>query len=481
MINILLYDTGDSRNENNEPLGIEVIGARILKEFNTRVNLKLLWYNQDGIPENFGKNFDLIGISLNIRRIEIFQDIYNKIKANGQKPLIFVGNVVSTYGYKWLLEKYKDVICMLGEGEEIYVQIINAIFDNNLEMCKINNLAYWNGEKIYLTERKAADLSCYVKPIRVFNDFIVHNKGIARIEGSRGCTWGRCNFCCVNYKYDFTTWRGINTETILEQIEELASIGIKSIYFTDEDFVGNDFLHLKNLIIGIEKQKSTNIMFKDVNFFISIKPIDILDEKIFGLLQRFSCVGLREVFVGLESGCKNQLLRYNKCTTKERSVKALEKLQELNVDIDLGFIMFDPEMTIEELEENINFIEEFQIYNWGANFIKRLRIQSYTEYEKKLSAANQLEFDLNNLEYIYNFKDSKIQKIYDLYTDIKLDQYAYQLQNAFRGEVETEKERFEQKEKIITLRKMQFLCLKKIYQSVINDEKLCLDDVLLNL
>lgn len=51
MIKILLYDTGDSRNENNEPLGIEVIGAKILNEFNSKVNVKLLWYNQDGVPK----------------------------------------------------------------------------------------------------------------------------------------------------------------------------------------------------------------------------------------------------------------------------------------------------------------------------------------------------------------------------------------------------------------------------------------------
>ena len=85
---------------------------------------------------------------------------------------------------------------------------------------------------------------------------------------------------------------------------------------------------------------------------------------------------------------------------------------------------------------------------------------------------------MNNLEYKYVFKDSKIQKIYELYKNINLDAYAYQLQNAYRGEVDTEKMRQEQKKKIVTLRRIQFLCLKKIYRSVINDEELCLDGIL---
>lgn len=38
--------------------------------------------------------------------------------------------------------------------------------------------------------------------------------------------------------------------------------------------------------------------------------------------------------------------------------------------------------------------------------------------------------------------------------------------------------RADQKKRIVALRKLQFLCLKRIYQSVVNDEKLYLDDIL---
>lgn len=477
-MNILLYDTGDSRKENNEPLGIEVIGARILKEFKSEVNVRLLWYNQDGIPQDFDENFDIVGISLNIGRLEVFADVYSKMKTMKHKPLIFVGNVMATYGYEYLLEKYKDIICMIGEGEEIYVQIITALLSNELVMNRINNLAFWNDEKICMTERKIANLSCYIKPIRAFNDFIIKNKGIARIEGSRGCIWGKCSFCCINYKYDSTAWRGISIEKIVEQIEELAIAGIKSIYFTDEDFIGNNILRLEQLIDEIEKQRNINAAFKEVNFFISIKAMDILNEQIFKLLQRFSNLGLREIFIGIESGSESQLKRYNKCTTKKINENVLKKVKEINVEIDLGYILFDPEITIEELEENMKFIEEFEIYKWGSNFIKRLRIQSCTEFEKRFCVENKLEFDLNNLEYKYYFKNKKIQKIYDLYIGINFDEYAYQLQNVYRGEVEAEEIRLKQKERIVALRKTQFLCLKRIYQSVIYNEKLYLDDLL---
>ena len=75
-------------------------------------------------------------------------------------------------------------------------------------------------------------------------------------------------------------------------------------------------------------------------------------------------------------------------------------------------------------------------------------------------------------------RSQKIQKIYDLYIGINFDEYAYQLQNVYRGEVEAEEIRLKQKERIVALRKTQFLCLKRIYQSVIYNEKLYLDDLL---
>lgn len=478
MINIILYDTGDIRNENNEPLGIEVIGARILQEFSSEINIKLLWYNQDGIPLFFDDHIDVIGISLNINRLELFQKVYENLNMLKNKPLIFVGNIVATYGYQYLLQIYKDVICMLGEGEETYVQIINALYDKKFMLEKINNLAFWNGKKICTTPRKTADLKKYVKPIRKFNDFILENKGIARLEGSRGCVWKKCNFCCINYKYNSSAWRPIEVEKIVEQIADMSLAGIKSIYFTDEDFVGNDILHLKELIEKIEWEWNLNKTFSNINYFISIKPIDILDDEVFHLLKRFTHVGLREIFIGIESGCNSQLKRYNKCTTKKINEKVLNKVKDLNVDIDIGYILFDPEVTVEELKENIDFIEKYELYSYGSNFIKRLRIQSYTEFEKKFCAATNLSFDLDNLEYIYNFNDNRIKKIYSLYTNIKFDNYAYQLQNLYRGEVETEEKRAEQKRKIIFLRKIQFCCLKRIFLSVMNDENLYLDDIL---
>jgi radical SAM superfamily enzyme YgiQ (UPF0313 family) len=71
--------------------------------------------------------------------------------------------------------------------------------------------------------------------------------------------------------------------------------------------------------------------------------------------------GLDAVFIGLESGCQSQLDRFTKGTTVEQNRKAIEIVRELGLKMDVGFIMFDPYVTVEELEQNMRFIRELEL------------------------------------------------------------------------------------------------------------------------
>ena len=279
MCNIMLYDTGDSRNEYNEPLGVEVIAAKLAQTFGEEINMKLLWYSCDGLPTLPDGEIDVLGISLHIGQLNIFQRLYENLDQLTHRPRVFVGNVVATYGYEQLLKNYPDIVCMLGEGEESFVQIVESMRTGDLDLERINNLAYWQGGIIHLTERKVANLDEYVNPLRMFNDFLFVNRGLARIEGSRGCAWQRCSFCCVNYKYDSAPWRPIGVEKIVAQIEELASSSFHSLYFTDEDFVGNNPTRLETLIDHLEEARSRSDVVRGVDYFISIIAIQEINKE----------------------------------------------------------------------------------------------------------------------------------------------------------------------------------------------------------
>lgn len=97
-----------------------------------------------------------------------------------------------------------------------------------------------------------------------------------------------------------------------------------------------------------------NIIYKDKDF-------DNKNEIVRQLLLRLKEVGLVRVFVGIEAGNPSQFKRYRRRMTLKENVIALNILRELQLGIDVGFIMFDPELSIDEMLENIKFFRDNQL------------------------------------------------------------------------------------------------------------------------
>jgi|GEM_PF-7094659 len=125
MLKTLLIDLGDSRRENNEPIGMECIASYV--ESNSEYNVDLQWLNIDDNIHNV-LNYDIVGISLNIGNLDIFDRIY-KIAT---KQIIIVGGNIPTFAYGELLQHYSGIICSLGEGEETFLKLIEFLENNTI-------------------------------------------------------------------------------------------------------------------------------------------------------------------------------------------------------------------------------------------------------------------------------------------------------------------------------------------------------------
>ena len=110
MKKLLLIDLGDTRGELNEPLGIECISSRVIREGNIQVDM--CWYSM--IESDFFENlllYDFIGISMNIGTLDRFEKIYNFIhKSDKNKMPLILGGCIPTFAYKQMLEKYNNII-----------------------------------------------------------------------------------------------------------------------------------------------------------------------------------------------------------------------------------------------------------------------------------------------------------------------------------------------------------------------------------
>lgn len=472
MTNILFYDTGDVRGELNEPIGIELIAANLLKKLDGHVRVDVKWFNFNSYLFN-PLQYDIIGISVHINGMGVFEHVYRLCRESGFKGLIVAGNSVATFAWEKLLESYPDILCMIGEGEDAWIELVREYQKERPDYSHVSNLAYLEQGQIILTPRTVCNMQDYLPPLRVFSQQLRDCCGIARIEASRGCSWNQCSFCGADHKYNHTGWRPIPLETVLEQLNELSRQGLTTVYFCDEDFIGSDYARFSDLVDRIHEKMKQGELSSDMRFFISVKPADLLRQSSIETIRHFMACGLKELFVGLESGCAAQLKRYNKCTTVKTNSLAVSRIRELEKDglaIDIGFIFFDYYMTPGDIEENIHFIENHKLYLLASSLIKPLRIQPHTKTFASTIEVHANELLTDDLMYSYHFADDMVEQVWETYSELELETIAHKLQSVYRRELSSDAERKVAERNLTELRVLQFSALRTIVMCLIRRE-----------
>jgi len=475
-VNILLCDLGSLRKEYNEPLSIEVI-AGLLVDLFPSCHVDLKWFIKDETWLNLDEieKYKIIGVSLNLGTLDRFDALYQAVQRLAEPPLIILGNVIPTFAYESILKTYKDVICIRGEGEFAFSRIVQLVAENNLcleGLLGISNLAFVDKGDTYTTERCCTDLSNLKLPSRRFCDWLKSNMGIVRIEGSRGCAWGRCRFCSVREKYGTSTWRPFPIDYIIEDLAKLSQAGLLSPYFTDEDFFGNDYLRAEELADAIIDSKSRGHISSEMNFFVSAAVKNITSEECQVALGKLKQAGLREVFVGLEAGSEKQLQRFGKGVNADINIKAVEILSSHGFEIDLGYILFEPFQTFDDLKMNVDYLKKLDAYNYNARPFKKLRIQPHTDLKSDCEQVITSTLNINDLSYSYEFVDSNVREVCRLFevweTNNKQD--IYYLQASTRGEMTRSSDREKMKKVLEGIRKIDLTMLEIIIDYV--DKKL---------
>lgn len=472
MTNILLYDTGDVRDELNEPIGIELIAAHLLRDLPGEVSVDIKWFpfDHDSLDP---LQYDIIGVGIHINGMEVFEHLHRLCRESGFRGPIVAGNSVPTFGWEALLNRYPDLLCMIGEGEDAWTALVREYQKEHPDYSRVPNLAWMEQGRPVTTPRAVCDMRGYLPPLRPFHPQLRQHRGIARIEASRGCSWNRCSFCSADHKYNHTGWRPIPLDTVLEQLTELSRLGLTTVYFCDEDFIGGDSARFSELVERIRMKMKQGGISPDMNFFVSVRPTDLLRESNRKAIRRFMDCGLKELFVGLESGCEAQLKRYCKCTTVKTNALAIERLRELEKDglaIDIGFIFFDDLMTPDDIEENIRFIEAHGLSSLASSLIKPLRIQPFTESLARAAGVRANEFLLDDLMYPYRFADDTVERVWRTYSELELESAAHRLQSVYRRELSSDAERETAARNLKELRALQFSALKDIAACLIRRE-----------
>lgn len=439
---ILLINMEYAQHEINEPINIDILLQYIPQEVFNDSNITVVYRDFFDATDIMIECFDVVLIST---KVSSFLQMCNLLELCKDK-IVIVGGILAICAYDELAKLYPNVIFNTGEGETNINDLLRlAYLSSTINVLKksiishnIPNICFYyeKYENVYHSERIVCDLKIQQYPKHHKLDDVISNKGLVRMETSRGCPWNKCSFCIMPWKFCGETWRPFSSVKIEEEINYLIQNGATQIIFTDEDFVGN-YEHISNLCSIIDR--CTSFCRQPISFGGSTSVLTLLKlgDNLDSCLQKMYDVGVKFIFIGVESGCDSQLLRYNKGVTASMNEKIIKKLQTYNFEIDFGFIMFDADTTIEELEENLNFINRTGLINTISRFTKKLRVTPHTVFYEDYKSRNKItsDFNINELYYEYDFCDPAIALIcsYIEKLDTHILEESYHLQALIRS------------------------------------------------
>lgn len=313
------------------------------------VHLVYLWENTEGV-------FELL---LALRKSD--HDVH--INLYGHFP---------TFAFREILVNYPFVDSItIGEPEVTFLALAEAVIRkkgastlhavDGLAFHFINSKVEEDAGKVEVVKNKprkpVANLEDLPFPCR--NDFeLLKKKGISTyILASRGC-YGKCTFCYLDPFYgEESQWRERSPGNIFREIHTIyRDLGERYFYFADANFFGPG---RKGRERACELARLLTEKGIKIRFGIECRVNDVEDKTIRMLVK----AGLRDVFLGIESGSQGSLNRFRKYTTVEENKRAINILRRHGIEPNYGFIMFEPDSTLADIRANFEFLKEMKMLN----------------------------------------------------------------------------------------------------------------------
>lgn len=227
------------------------------------------------------------------------------------------------------------------------------------------------------------------------------------VAASRGC-FGCCSFCFIPTFYGSLGRRVRSVASLEAELDaRLAGRDLSHVYFIDPTFLGPASADRKRAaeIGSVLKARGMSFGFET--------RVDTVDGD---LMLSLAKDGATEVFLGVESGCDAALKRMNKKVGTRAIVEAVRKVRGAGIDLHAGFIMFEPDSTLDELKENYRFLEELALLSDADRTINLLYHSQIVLYGSRSWERFQRESRLVHderlpFEATFTFKDPQVDRV----------------------------------------------------------------------
>lgn len=272
-------------------------------------------------------------------------EMLGNLRKNGFEGHITLIGFFPTLAYNAILANERSVDSIIaGECEDRIVALAERIEKRN-DLSGIPGVAIMRNDVVSLKSGplESGDPDRFHFPERVLAD----KSQTAGILASRGC-YNHCAFCPVPSFYgNGPLWKGRSPENIVQEMGGLIEQGFHDFYFVDPNFIGPGKK-------GRQRAEELMEMIKPMNitFGMETRPND-LDPALF---KKLVDSGLTGLLLGVESGSKAVLYDLNKGAGATVSEEAIKVCRDFGVEPEIGFLMFVPDATLEDLEINYEFL-----------------------------------------------------------------------------------------------------------------------------
>jgi radical SAM superfamily enzyme YgiQ (UPF0313 family) len=430
------------------PLGLMNIAGFVHQQFDAAVTCKIFDFSDADLHDisplcqivDWAP--DLIGLSIYSSHILTAVEWGRKIRAQLPNALLFCGGPHVTLDPSGFVSDWGDIfhVVVFGEGELPTAQLIAEVsrMDPSIGIeskrlseawKRVNNL-YWRNAETGTIE-KSALVNWQMPPEKWANPLMVdvtsaHNKKLiftdrrdgsvrkaVALTSSRGCPLN-CSFCAIIVAdVNGERWRACTPDQLISWLISKYQVEpFEHVYLMDANFFVKParVLEFSAKLHETFDGKVTWSTSSTVGYLLKIKShLPVLAEQ-----------GLRLVEIGIESGSQKQLKYLNKHVTVDDNVAAVRELHRNSIDIGVDFIMFYPDQSVREIQENLQYFVKARLTQHEVldQYFNLLILYPGTKAREEIQKSRDIVFDRNIMpESRFLIADAKVAWIYVTYID----------------------------------------------------------------
>ncbi|MFN3249412.1 B12-binding domain-containing radical SAM protein [Roseibium album] len=347
----------------------------------------------------------LIGVAFSHAAIslEVLDTVLATCRTAVPTSHITAGGYFATFNSERLLDALPELdSVVVGEGEKTIVELADRLRAQR-DLSELSGLR--TRTHSYSPRAPIKDLDALEPPKRAPVEAGL--RSIFSLSTSRGCL-AHCTFCNVPAwtRHHGGGWRGRSPVNIVDELEGLTQMQpFPRVWVVDSSYEDSEIGGLQRIERIAEEILKRNLALR---YYVFFRAETICEPDFSLVLPLLVESGMRRVFVGVETGDDQELKAFAKHSRAASNRAALEILRTANVAVRAGWIMFTPQMQLEDLAAKLDQLEDFELLHSTIDLFTCLEVYSGSSEVQKLRKLGFLHENAWHDPFAYDFADPRV-------------------------------------------------------------------------